>query len=244
MAGKQRWDAKRAREVLPKILLMLVWVFASVVASQFIVGYLMLWILGPERLSEAVWMAVLSAISYSIAIVLVLFLPQKTKLITRTNRTELGLKGLPTWTDIGLAPVGFIAYMLIASGLVALFELFPWFDAKEAQDLGFSVLMLGMDRVVAFVTLVIIAPVAEELIFRGWLYGKMRESLGVWLSILLVSALFGLVHFQWNVGVNVFAMSIVLCGLREITGTIYAVTLLHILKNGVAFYLLFVVGLL
>ena len=63
------------------------------------------------------------------------------------------------------------------------------------------------------------------------------------LSMLLVSLVFGLVHFQWNVGVNVFAMSIVLCGLREITGTIYSGIILHILKNGLAFYLIYVIGI-
>jgi membrane protease YdiL (CAAX protease family) len=61
-------------------------------------------------------------------------------------------------------------------------------------------------------------------------------------SSLLVSLLFGVVHLQWNVGVNVFALSIVLCSLREITGTIYAGILLHMLKNGVAFWLLYVMG--
>ena len=62
------------------------------------------------------------------------------------------------------------------------------------------------------------------------------------ISILLVSLLFGIVHLQWNVGVNVFAMSIVMCLMREITGTIHAGILMHMLKNGIAFYLLFVLG--
>ena len=95
--------------------------------------------------------------------------------------------------------------------------------------------------------LVVVAPVVEELIFRGWLYGKMREAthgkfrtwVAIGLPMLLVSLLFGLVHGQWNVGVVVFAMSLVMCALREITGTIYAGMLVHMLKNAVAFMLLF-----
>ena len=104
---------------------------------------------------------------------------------------------------------------------------------------------------VAFIILVVVAPVAEELIFRGWLYGKLRPMLSakmsdaasMTISIFLVSLLFGIVHMQWNVGVNVFAMSIVLCGLREITGTIYAGILMHMVKNGVAFWLLYILGI-
>ena len=99
--------------------------------------------------------------------------------------------------------------------------------------------------------LVVVAPIAEELIFRGWLYGKLRlllssklsNNASMILSIILVSVLFGMVHMQWNVGVNVFALSVVLCGLREITGTIYAGILAHMLKNGIAFYLLYILGI-
>ena len=61
-------------------------------------------------------------------------------------------------------------------------------------------------------------------------------------AILLVSILFGVVHLQWNVGVNVFATSVVLCLMREVTGTVYAGILLHMLKNGIAFFLLYVLN--
>ena len=91
--------------------------------------------------------------------------------------------------------------------------------------------------------LVIIAPIMEELLFRGWLYGKLRLKIPKVAAIVTTSLLFGLVHMQWNVGVNVFAMSVVLCALREVTGTIYAGILTHMIKNGVAFYLLFVLGI-
>ena len=257
---KQRWNTFFG------IMWMLMWVGASVIASQLIVGWLMVWILGADRFGQPVPMAVFSALSYILAMVIIIWLPSswsksqnakkdgKTKHNKRevkpVNREELGLKGLPTWTDIGLAPVGFVVYLLLAAGLTALFSQFAWFDAGEAQDVGFSYSVIGFDRVLAFITLVVVAPIAEEIIFRGWLYGKLREKLspeisekaGVVIATLLVSLLFGLVHGQWNVGVNVFAMSLVLCALREITGTIYAGILLHMLKNGVAFYLLFVAG--
>ena len=142
-------------------------------------------------------------------------------------------------------------YLILAAGLVALFSLFPWFNAGEVQEVGFSYYVTGGDRLVAFLTLVVVAPIAEEIIFRGWLYGRMREGLlkkvsnktSTVISIFLVSLLFGIVHLQWNVGVNVFALSLVLCALREVTGTIHAGILLHMLKNGIAFYLLFVMGI-
>lgn len=249
------------------VMWMLAWVGASVIASQLIVGWLMIMILGADRFSQPVPTAVFSALSYILAMVIIIWLPSKwpvswsvkkngkmkhgKKAPKLVSREELGLRDLPTWTDIGLAPVGFVVYLLLAAGLTMLFSQFAWFDAGEAQDVGFSYSVVGFDRALAFMTLVVVAPIAEEIIFRGWLYDKLRtrlsaemsEKAGVLLAAFLVSLLFGLVHGQWNVGVNVFAMSLVLCALREITGTIYAGILLHMIKNGVAFYLLFVTGI-
>lgn len=229
------------------IVLMCIWVFASVVAAQFVIGWLMILILGRATMSQPVWAAIYSALSYVTAMILIIVVPERW---LKISRNELGLTGFPTWTDIGLAPVAFIAATLLAAGLVALFNFFPWFDASQAQETGFSIYMSGGDRIIAFITLVVIAPIAEEIIFRGWLYGKIRaklaiklpERVGVLISILIVSVLFGAIHLQWNVGVNVFCLSVVLCALREITGTIYAGILTHVIKNGVAFYLLYVLG--
>lgn len=245
------------------VALMLVWVFCSVVVSQLLVGYLMLWILGAEALDAPMVSGIYSVLSYALALVLIIFVPPQfsakwkisfktkkrnhlhtgEKIIQKSTREGLGLKGVPTWTDIGLSAVGFIVSTLAAAALAALFSLFPWFDAGQAQETGFTAYMSGGERVVAFIVLVVLAPIVEEIIFRGWLYGKLRTRLNMPVAILLTSLLFGIMHFQWNVGVNVFALSVVLCGLREITGTIYAGILTHMIKNGVAFYLLYVLGM-
>ena len=103
--------------------------------------------------------------------------------------------------------------------------------------------MQGWERGIAFVMLAVLAPIVEEIIFRGWLYGKLRIKIPKWAAILVTSLLFGLVHLQWNVGITVFCMSVVNCLLREVTGTIYAGILVHILNNSIAFYLVYVMGM-
>ncbi|MBO4276631.1 CPBP family intramembrane metalloprotease [Candidatus Saccharibacteria bacterium] len=261
MGGKKK-IAQFDWSVVGKVFLMCLWVAVSVIAVQFAIGFLMIWMLGVDRFTQPVWTAVYSAVSYVLAMALIIWVPprvisrtskkasSKKVVVKKTSREDLGLTGWPTWTDVGLGPVGFIASTLLAAGLIYIFTLFPWFNAEEVQDVGFSVYMSGGDRVIAFFTLVVVAPIAEEIIFRGWLYGKIRvtlhdkipEQYNIVLSILIVSVLFGAVHLQWNVGVNVFALSVVACALREVTGTIYAGILAHMVKNGVAFYLLYVLG--
>ena len=248
--------------VVVSIILMMIWAGASVIVSQLAVGYAMLWIIGAEAFGNPLPTAIYSALSYILAIILVLVVPKmvtdkyqkKPKKKTTTVKAyleELGIKGWPTWADIGMAPLGMIAYLLLATLFVAIFSLFPWFDASEIQDVGFSTYISGFDRVIAFFVIVVLAPIAEEVIFRGWLYAKIKNTVlrkcpkmaSIIITNLLVSLTFAIVHLQWNVGVNVFAMSIVLCGLREITGTLYSGIILHMLKNGVAFYLVYVLGI-
>lgn len=264
MAKKEKTPAKSPKKQGWKIVLyvlgILLWAGAAVIVSQFVVGYFMVWILGTARFNQPVWTAIYSALFYTLAMFVVIYIPplilkqkktdKNSEKLKLPSREELGLKGFPTWTDIGLAPIGFVVYLLLAAGITAIFSQFSWFNASEVQDVGFSYYLIGFDRLVAFITIVMIAPIAEEIIFRGWLYGKLRAKLNtattnvisMTVSSLLVSLLFGFVHMQWNVSVNVFAMSLVLCALREITGTIYSGIILHMLKNGVAFYLLYILG--
>ena len=82
--------------------------------------------------------------------------------------------------------------------------------------------------------------IAEEFIFRGYLFGKLRNNIPLCVVIFNTSVLIGAIHGKWNVGVDTFALSIVMCSFREVTGSIWAGVLLHMLKNSVAFYFLFI----
>lgn len=259
---------KKGWAIFFKVAMLSMWAFAATVAAQFIVGIVMSCILGSGTLSKPIPLAIYYILADVVAASLVIFVPvgltrkwkdkshakkhaakDKDEEVASLSRTELGLKGWPTWTDIGLAPVGYIVSILLAAGLVAVFSQFTWFNAEQAQETGFTMYMGGAARIISFVALVVVAPIAEEVIFRGWLYGKLRQGLsdlpewaGVGLSTLIVSVIFGIIHFQWNVGVNVFCLSVVLCALREVTGTIYAGVFTHILRNCVAFYFLYMLG--
>lgn len=226
------------------------WVFVVVVGIQFLLGFLLTRVASADILSLPIVNMLFSVASYVLALlILILVTPGIVKIFKKSDKIEmisrerLGLKGLPTWTDIGLSPIGYIASIAIAAGLTMLFNLMPWFNANETQELGYSHYMLGMERGIAFVALAVIAPIAEEIIFRGWLYGKLRISVPKWIAILVTSLVFGLIHMQWNVGITVFAMSVVCCILREITGTIYAGILVHMINNGVAFFLVYIAGM-
>jgi membrane protease YdiL (CAAX protease family) len=184
--------------------------------------------------------AVGGAVIYGFAILLVLGAPWLVKK-RKTTREELGLQRLPSWKDILLTPAGMVVYLILTTLVTMLATAFLTFvDYNQAQETGFKTIASQPEYILAFISLVIVAPVAEEILFRGYLLGKLRKYAPLWLSILITSALFGFVHFQWNVGIDVFVLSIVLCLLRVVSGSLWPSILLHMLKNGVAFYFLFI----
>ena len=161
----------------------------------------------------------------------------------RVVLADFGLGRLVQWRDIGLSLAGAVLYVLGTVGLAYIAATFFGLNTAQEQDLGISTRLFGNELMTAFLVLVVLTPVLEEALFRGFLYGKLRRVMAKvpwWLPAILVSALFGVAHGQWNVGLDVFVLSMVACGLREATGSIWAGIVLHMIKNMVAFMATFV----
>lgn len=222
-----------------------IWVLFGFIVAAITIGLIdqALTVTGtiPEgSLNSSLRNTVIAALVYVLTLVIVIGAPWAVRGI-RTTWQELGLTKLPTWVDIALAPAAFIAYTIIAGiVIVAVSSLIPGFDANEAQDVGFEAMSKYYEYILAFITLVVIAPVCEEVLIRGYLYGKLRKVSSFIVALLISSVLFALMHFQWNVAVNVFPLAVILVLLRAKTNSIWAGIFLHMLKNGIAFYLLFI----
>lgn len=225
-------------------ILLPLWVFVSLLAAQQIVIFV-LWALKGMKvpvssINETVLTTVLAACIYVITIGLVIGLPWLIKK-KRVTAEDIGLHRLPFWRDILMAPAGLVVYLVLSAVLMlAISALFPGFDSNQHQDTGFSSITQQYQLILAFITLVVIAPVAEEVLFRGYLFGKLRKIVPVWIAIVITSLLFAAIHGAWNLAIDTFALSVVLCLLRLSTGSLWASMLLHMIKNGIAFYILFV----
>lgn len=87
------------------------------------------------------------------------------------------------------------------------------------------------------ILLVIIgASLAEELCFRGFLFGGLREKLPRWVAALIAGAIFGSLHALTGISAvpPLIAFGVILCLLYEKTGSILPGIVLHLLNNSVA----------
>lgn len=220
------------------------WVVIGFFAAAFLIGGLLALLRALNvpitGINENVLSTALAALVYLLTLGVVIGLPWLVKK-RRVTLQDIGLQRLPSWTDIWMAPAGLIVYLILSAGLIMLAtSLLPWFDVGQAQSTGFGQLSQRYEYILAFVTLVVIAPVAEEILFRGYLFGKLKKFIPIWVAILITSLLFGFIHGAWNVAIDTFALSVVMCLLRLSTGSLWAPILLHMTKNGIAFYILFI----
>lgn len=85
---------------------------------------------------------------------------------------------------------------------------------------------------------VVVAPVSEELYFRGFLYPAMRARLGAPLAIIASAAIFGLLHFDLLRFVPLAVGGAGLAWLYERTGSLYVPMFAHGFWNFIMLLLL------
>ena len=147
---------------------------------------------------------------------------------------HLGLRGAPLKFTLSIAAMAVGAFFLfsLAYGLIV--------RPNAEQDV---IDQLGADRntlllVVGAVVVLVVAPVCEELFFRGFLYRVLRLRTGMWVAGVLDGLVFGVVHGAGTslVALPVLAfLGLVFCYVYERTGTLYATIALHCLNNTISY---------
>ena len=85
-----------------------------------------------------------------------------------------------------------------------------------------------------FVVAVVLAPIGEEWLFRGFLYGGLRRQFGSLFSAILSSGCFAVLHgYSWMGLLAVFLYGLVFCWLYQRSGSLLPGILVHAIYNGV-----------
>lgn len=94
---------------------------------------------------------------------------------------------------------------------------------QKTEDIGVLILM-------AF-TAVIIAPLCEEVVFRGYLYPVLKKFNGPWIGALVSALIFSAAHSSMAALLPLFIFGVLLVYLYEWTGSIWAPIAAHFLFN-------------
>lgn len=156
----------------------------------------------------------------------------------------IGLGRRPDRGDLWRALAGFGAfYLLLIVASVIVNSLSPTITDQK-QNLGFTNIGSGTDNILAFISLVLLPPLGEETLIRGYLYSGLRKVWRFMPALVMTSFIFGAAHLEagsgsplvWGAAIDTFLLSVVLVYLREKTGALYAGMLVHMLNNLIAFF--------
>lgn len=170
-----------------------------------------------EVILQGLFVAALLAASYVVAAI------KGADVATAARR--LGLRGFkPSALLWMLAAIG--AYLLIAVVFTAIL------GEPEQEDIAEDFGPVGIQ--IALVVLA--AGFAEEVAFRGLLFGGLRTRMPGWAAALISAAIFGSLHAFTGIGAVpvLIGFGFVLALLYERTGSIVPGIVLHMLNNAIA----------
>ena len=95
-----------------------------------------------------------------------------------------------------------------------------------------------MSHDLGYVAVGVVAPIAEEMVFRGAILRRLLDITGrrmAWVAIVVSAALFGVVHGNMAQGMNAFLMGLMLGWLYVRTRSIVPGVVMHIANNTMSF---------
>jgi membrane protease YdiL (CAAX protease family) len=167
------------------------------------------------------------------SLILTAFLFASSDLRSLVSPEALGLR-TPVRRAVGLSVITYLGYIACAFVIAIVF-------APEQEDITRE---LGGDSgtlgtVIAGFLIIIVAPLSEEIFFRGFLFAGLRRSMRVAVAAVLASAIWGLFHYTgpgtWGVVLQITVFGLWLSWLYGRTGSIYPTIAVHVVNNAIAF---------
>jgi len=155
------------------------------------------------------------------------------------------LRDVPFWRSLGwrklnanpAAGTG-SGWMYFFSGCgLAIFVALASYNMKNTEHLPIQEIFKNRSGAMLLMAMaVLVAPLVEETVFRGYLYPLFAKSLGVLPGILITGVLFGLMHgsqlgWTWRLVLLLTLVGVIFTFARARTGTVLASFLLHLGYN-------------
>jgi hypothetical protein len=159
----------------------------------------------------------------------------------RPSAADFGFRRIKWRTGVIAVIAAGISYYLVTALYASALNLHG--NDKLPKELGVSGSTAALVGATVFVC--VIAPIAEEFFFRGFVFGALRQmrivvagrDLGTWIAAIITGILFGLAHTgsasaQYLIPLGF--LGFVLCLVRWRTGSLYPCMALHSINNSLA----------
>jgi len=154
---------------------------------------------------------------------------------------DFGFRRIRWQTAVGGVAAAAVGYYILTALYASLLHLHG--NEKLPKELGVGKSTVALVGATVFVC--VVAPMAEEFFFRGFIFGALRRmrivvgghEIGTWVAAAITGILFGLAHTGSAAPrylVPLALLGFILCLLRWRTGSLYPCMSLHSINNSLA----------
>ena len=156
--------------------------------------------------------------------------------VRRRNVTlfQIGLRRVSAGAIALMVPLTLAVFFV--TGLVSELTRLLFEDVPTAEDqLGVaSTRLSSLDLVCLLIATAVLAPVVEEIVFRGLLYPLVRQRRGRVVAVVVSALVFAVIHGFVLLWPGLFLFGVVLAVVFETSGSLYPAIVLHALNNALA----------
>lgn len=134
---------------------------------------------------------------------------------------------------LGIVGCGLLLQVALSMALTLLLPLFP----KLMENYSLVMNTLGSESVLMILCVCILAPIGEELIFRGLSLRILKKAFPWWFAVLLQAVLFGIYHLNLVQGIYATLLGILLGYTAHRYGSVVPGILLHMVVNSSSYLL-------
>jgi hypothetical protein len=158
-------------------------------------------------------------------------------MMRRTTAADwLGLRW-PAWSKVFFIAPASVFGMWLIFGVLQACGYMQWMESLGAETMQESVKLLQTTEDPAVLWLmalaaVLVAPLCEELLFRGYLYPVAKKFTGPWLAACSSALFFAAAHGNLSALLPLFLFGLLLVWIYEKTGSLWAPIAVHFCFNG------------
>jgi len=157
--------------------------------------------------------------------------------VAKPRAWHFGLRGTALRRGLGWAALGIVAFYVVT----ALYTVLVPTDVEQGvtEELGADEGTLGL--IVAGLMVMIVAPVAEEVFFRGFFYRALRSRFSMIGAAVIDGLLFGVIHYNFESAEALLLLpplallGFIFCVVYEKTGSLFPVIGMHAFNNAIAY---------
>lgn len=151
--------------------------------------------------------------------------------------TALGFnKKLSFWQCLKSALLAWLIYFLINALIQLLLFKFdiqlPGYQPQQPHLPIFG--SSPLDIALAILVMVILAPVVEEIFFRGFILNNLVANIGSRWGNFITAIIFAGIHFEFQSVLGLLLLGVIINTLFLRTGSIWAAIIFHIINNSIA----------